>query len=249
MLHEAKAAVVTGAADGIGRATVNRLIKEGAVVLAVDTNQSGLDSLSEKSDRIATLLQDVSTELAAEAIYSTARDKLGHLDYLINVAGVVAGPNSNIESQPVEDWRRVMNINVEAVFSLCQVSIPALKESPGGRIINIGSIMSLLSGVGMGAYTASKHAVAGITKTLALELGSHGITANYIVPGAIVTGITRPAMEADSGFEPFWIQKSPLGRMGQPEDIANGINFLLSEEAAFITGHGLIIDGGALQSV
>ena len=100
----------------------------------------------------------------------------------------------------------------------------------------------------MGAYTTSKHAVAGITKTLALELGADGITANYIQPGAIVTGITRPVIELNQGFAELWAGKSALGRLGQPEDIANGINFLLSEDASFITGHGLVIDGGVLQS-
>ena len=98
----------------------------------------------------------------------------------------------------------------------------------------------------MGAYTASKHGVAGLSKSLAAEWGRDGITVNYILPGAIVTGITRELREADEAFRTFWENKSPLGRWGQPEDIARGILFLASRDADFITGHGLAIDGGAM---
>jgi NAD(P)-dependent dehydrogenase (short-subunit alcohol dehydrogenase family) len=107
--------------------------------------------------------------------------------------------------------------------------------------------MSTLAGSAMGAYTSSKHAIAGLTKTLALELGEHGMTANYIQPGAIITGITQPAIDSDPNFSEFWINKSPLKRLGRPEDIANAINFLLSEDASFITGHGLVVDGGVIR--
>ena len=248
MLHEAKKAIVTGAADGIGRATSARLVAEGAQVLAVDVNPAGLESLQAENPGIHILVQDVSTEEAASRIFEEALSKLSGIDFLVNIAGVVAAQNSKIESQSLQDWQRVLNINLNSVFCLCQQAIPQLKKSSRGRIVNIGSIMSHLAGVGMGAYTASKHAIAGITKTLALELGGDGITANYILPGAIITGITKPAMAADPAFETFWINKSAVGRMGKPEDIANGINFLLSEDAAFITGHGLVIDGGVMQS-
>ena len=107
--------------------------------------------------------------------------------------------------------------------------------------------MTTLAGKGMGAYTTSKHAVAGLTKTLALELGEFGITANYIQPGAIVTGITKASIDAGPEFEAFWSEKSALGRLGQPKDIASAINFLVSNDASFITGHGLVVDGGVMQ--
>ncbi len=107
--------------------------------------------------------------------------------------------------------------------------------------------MSTLGGASMGAYTASKHGVAGLTKTLALELGEHGITANFVQPGAIVTGITRPVLDTDPAFREFWTRKSALGRLGQPEDVAAAIAFLVSEDAGFVTGHGLAVDGGDAQ--
>ena len=215
------------------------------MVLAVDQNPEGLKTLQEELS-VAILVQDVAAEDAANNIVASGVEELGGLDFLINIAGMVT--NGTLESLSSEDWQRVMNVNVNSVFKITQQAIPYLRQSNRGRIVNIGSIMSVLAGVGMGAYTASKHAIAGLTKTMALEVGVDGITANYILPGAIVTGITQPAMDADPSFEKFWVEKSPLSRMGQPADIAAGISFLLSQDASFITGHGLTIDGGVMQS-
>jgi NAD(P)-dependent dehydrogenase (short-subunit alcohol dehydrogenase family) len=136
-------------------------------------------------------------------------------------------------------------VNLRAMFRLSRAALPLLRESGRGRIVNIASISALLANEGMGAYTSSKHAVAGFSKSLAVEVGRDGITVNYIVPGAIVTGITRAAVEADAGFRDFWIGKSAVGRWGQPGDIANAVLFLASRAADFITGHGLVVDGGA----
>ena len=242
--HETMKAVVTGAADGIGRATVLRLLEEGASVLAVDIQEEKLSKVAAAGAH--TFIHNVASDKAAENIYQVAMDTLDGVDFLINIAGVVGG--STIEDHSDEEWNRILGVNLHAVYRMSKVFIPALKESSRGRIVNIGSIMSTRAGHGMGAYTTSKHAVAGITKTLALELGADSITANYIEPGAIVTGITRPVIDLDQGFAELWSSKAALGRLGQPEDIANGINFLLSEDASFITGHGLVIDGGVLQS-
>jgi NAD(P)-dependent dehydrogenase (short-subunit alcohol dehydrogenase family) len=147
-----------------------------------------------------------------------------------------------------ELWRKVLAVNLDAVLRISQAAVALLRESTRGRIVNIGSVMSERAAPGMAAYTVSKHGVAGLSKVLALELGEFGITVNYIQPGAIVTGITRGVFDADPEFRDFWIAKSALGRLGQPEDIAAAIAFLASEDAAFITGHGLLVDGGALQS-
>jgi len=188
---------------------------------------------------------DVTEVDATETITATALEQFGSIDFLINNAGMVGG--SSIETMDIEIWDRIMSVNLHAVFKLSKATIPYMKTSQRGRIINIGSVMSTLAGAAMGAYTSSKHAIAGLTKTLALELGEFGITANYIQPGAIVTGITQPAIDADPQFSEFWINKSPLKRLGQPEDIANAINFLLSKDASFITGHGLVVDGGVMR--
>ena len=234
--------VVTGAADGIGRATAVKLSAEGARVLGCDLNAPGLADLNIH----ATLVLDVTEAEAPNRLFAAAKEHLGGLDVLVNNAGVSRG--APIEALTEETWRSVLDVNLDAVFRLSKAAIPALKESGRGRIVNIGSVMSELSAPGMAAYAVSKHGVAGLTKTLALELGEFGITANYIRPGAIVTGITREVFEADEAFRGFWEQKAAVRRLGQPEDIANAIAFLASDEAAFITGHGLLVDGGALQS-
>jgi len=239
--HHGMKAIVTGANSGIGLATAQRLLNEGAKVLMVDLAEEA----SIKHPAASYLQADVAGEEAHEHIAASAKDHLGGIDFLINNAGMVGG--GPVESMTFADWGRILDVNLSAVFRLCQASIPSLKQSTRGRIVNIGSIMTTLAGVGMGAYTTSKHAVAGLTKTLALELGEFGITANFIQPGAIITGITQASLDAGPEFERFWSEKSALGRLGRPEDIAAAINFLVSEDASFITGHGLVVDGGVMR--
>jgi len=238
--HLGLSAIVTGGNSGIGRATAAKLMTEGAKVLVVDVQPAP----SWTAEHLRYYQADVAAEGSPTGIVACAIDHFGHLDFLINNAGMVGG--SEVENMADDVWDRILDVNLKAVFKLSRAAIPHLKNSSRGRIVNIGSIMSRLAGPGMGAYTTSKHAVAGLTKTLALELGAFGITANYILPGAIVTGITGPAIAADPGFTEFWTQKSAIGRLGQPEDIANAINFLLTAEAAFITAHGLAVDGGVM---
>ena len=238
--HLGLSAIVTGGNSGIGRATAAKLMTEGAKVLVVDVQPEP----SWTAEHLQYYQADVAAEGSPAGIVAYAIDHFGHLDFLINNAGMVGG--SEVENMADDVWDRILDVNLKAVFKLSRAAIPHLKNSSRGRIVNIGSIMSRLAGPGMGAYTTSKHAVAGLTKTLALELGAFGITANYILPGAIVTGITGPAIAANPGFTEFWTQKSAIGRLGQPEDIANAINFLLTEEAAFITAHGLAVDGGVM---
>ena len=238
-MHKDHCAIVTGAADGIGRATTKLLRAQGARVLAVDRNPEGLDSEH--------LTCDLTDADATTQILEEAHKQIGNVDYLVNNAGIAAG--MPIESMSDELWRDVMAINVDAVFRLSRAFIPDLKRSKRGRIINIGSIRSTFAGRGHAAYAASKHALAGLTKTLAVELGRDGITANYIQPGAIVTGITRKAFSERDGFREYWEGKAATGRLGQPEDVAHAINFLLSEEASFISGIGLPVDGGAMAEM
>lgn len=234
--------LVTGGADGIGHATAVMLLAEGGRVLVCDRNPTGLEDLT----GAVKLELDVTAADAAERLMATAQSELGGLDVLVNNAGVAAG--APVEELSDELWRQVLDVNLDAVFRISRAAIPLLKLSDRGRIVNIGSVMSTMSSPAMGVYAVSKHGVAALTKTLALELGEYGITANYIRPGAIVTGISRDAFAADENFRKFWVNKSALRRLGQPEDIANAIVFLASEEAAFITGHGLLVDGGALQT-
>lgn len=234
--------LVTGAADGIGQATAKAFLQAGAQVLGVDINGDAFDDSAEPG--LATLVQDVAADDAPARILEVAEASLGGLDVLVNNAGIA--PVAMLEETDDETWDRVMRVNLRSMFRLSRAAIPMLRSSEAGRIVNTASVSALLANEGMGAYTAAKHGVAGFSKNLAVEVGRDGITVNYILPGAIVTGITRELREIDPEFKAFWNNKSALGRWGQPEDIARAVLFLSSRDADFITGHGLAVDGGAM---
>jgi 3-oxoacyl-[acyl-carrier protein] reductase len=243
MRLEGKVAIVTGAASGIGQATAQLFAHEGARVLAVDRPGTALAEAHAGIGGIATLEQDVAAEGAAERIVNAAVERFGGLDILMNNAGV--SQRVPLESLPIEEWDRTFAVNLRAMFLLCRQAIPALRARGGGRIINVASVMAERTDYGLGAYCASKAGVAGLTRTLALELGRDNITANWIEPGAIYTGMTKRTFD-DPEIRAVWEKKSPLKRLGQPIDIARGALFLASDDAAFVTGHGLVIDGGLL---
>ena len=242
-----RVAVVTGAADGMGRAIATAFIREGARVLVADLDAARLAAAHPDSPALVRVACDVTAPNAPERLIGGAVAAFGGLDILVNNAGIV-------DYQPVEamsdaNWDRTLGVNLTAAFRLCRAAIPYLKASAAGRIVNLASINAVRSAPGLAAYAAAKHGVAGLTKTLAVELGPHGVTANHILPGAILTGMTRPLMEADPALKALFEGLGVLGRMGQPEDIAAAAVFLASDEAAFITGHGLAVDGGFLAKV
>lgn len=228
-------AIVTGAGSGIGRATALRLAADGARVFGVDrVAAAGVDHVA-----------DVAAPGAAEAMVAAAVDRLGGLDSIVACAGITG--QMRLEDHDDAFWDQAMAINVTAVFRLARAALPALRASGRGRIVTIGSIMSSFGAAGMVAYVASKHAVLGITRALASELGPDGITVNCVQPGAIETPMTTPAFSIPE-FRGFWTNKAALGRLGQPEDIADVIAFLVSEDARFVSGHGIIVDGAAMQA-
>lgn len=238
-----RTAIVTGAASGIGRACAALFAENGAQVLAVDRPGSDLAGTAQSHDRIRVLATDIAEAGAPERIVAHAVNELGGVDMLMNNAGV--SHRARVEEMLAEDWDRVLAVNVRAQFLLCRAAIPHLKKSTSGRIINVASVMAEATDFGLAAYCASKAGVAGLTRTLALELGKFGITANYIEPGAIQTGMTAKAF-GDAHIAEVWARKSPLHRLGQPIDIARGALFLASDDGGFVTGHGLRVDGGLM---
>ncbi len=225
-------AIVTGAASGIGLATAARLRVEGADVFGVDIAGDG-----------GVLGIDVSAPGASEAIIAAALAQLGGLDILVCNAGISA--YMALEGHDDAAWDNTLAINLTAVFRLVRAALPLLKASHQPRIITIGSVMSSYGDAGMAAYAASKHGVLGLTRSLATELGPFGITANCVMPGAVLTGITAPAFAANPEFETYWREKSPLKRIATPADIASVIAFLASDDARFVSGHGIHVDGAA----
>jgi 3-oxoacyl-[acyl-carrier protein] reductase len=242
-----RVAIVTGAASGIGRASAQCFAREGAQVLAVDLPDRGLAGAHAGQERIATLEKSVTDADAAEAIIAGATKRFGKLDILMNNAGVAS--NALAEVMSLADWDRTFAVNLRAPFILCQRAIPQLKASGVGRIINVASVMAEGTGVGLSAYCASKAGVAGLTRTLALELGKFAITANYLLPGAIRTGMTSPLWDVRPDIADIWANKSALRRLGEPDDLAKAALFLASDDGAFVTGHGLTVDGGLMLRV
>lgn len=247
MRLQGRNAVVTGAASGIGAATAQLFAAEGARVMAVDLPNTGLAGAHAGKGAIVCLEKDVTDGDAPESVIDGAVAAFGGLDILMNNAGI--SNNALAEAMPLDQWERVLAVNVTAQFRLAQRAIPHLKKSAAGRIVNVASVMAEGTNYGLAAYCASKAGVAGLTRTLALELGKFGITANYILPGAIYTGMTRGLWDARPDVAEIWANKSVLRRLGQPIDIARAALFLASDEGGFVTGHGLHVDGGLMLRV
>jgi len=242
-----KVAIVTGASEGIGEAIAKLFVEEGASVVAVARRAETLQAAFASYAQVKTVATDVAAADAAERIVNAALSQFGRLDILVNNAGVN-------EYQPLaattdEVWQRHIDINMTAMFKLCRQAAPHLKTSGAGRIINLASIVAVQVQAGLSAYAATKHAVAGLTKVLAVELGPDQITANYLIPGVILTAMTKPIMDSDPAMKAAFESFSVLGRVGQPIDVARAALFLASNEGSFITGHGLAIDGGRLAKL
>ena len=236
---EGRVAVVTGAASGIGRAIAERLAEDDVQVIGVDRNAEALSAIDCYTGTLALDLVDPDSP-------DRVREQVaGGCDILVNAAGISAfGLFDDTDSTL---WQDTMAINVEAVARLTRALLPLLRASSQARVINIGSTCSQFATAGLSAYVVSKHAILGLTRALASELGPDGITVNCIQPGAIVTAITAPTFAENPEFRAHWENKAALGRLGQPEDVAPLAAFLASEEARFISGHGIYADGGAMQ--
>lgn len=228
-----KTAVVTGGASGIGRAIAQRLEADGHHVATIDL---------QRSDGDFAYTADVTDREQVDAALEKIRTQLGPVSILVNAAGLDGF--SRFSDISFEDWSRVIDVNLNGVFHCCQAVLPDMVEAGWGRIVNISS-SSTHSGVPrMAHYVAAKSAVNGLTKSLALEYGPSGITVNAIPPGFIDTPMLRAAEErGDTNFEKA-LAMTPVRRAGRPEDIAAACAFLVSEEAGYITGQILGVNGG-----
>jgi NAD(P)-dependent dehydrogenase (short-subunit alcohol dehydrogenase family) len=249
-----KVALVTGGGQGIGRATALRFAHEGADVVVADINVNTAEQVGQEIKAVGRKAMAVAADVTEAAdnqrMIEEVIRKFGHLDVIFCNAGVSGG--DIVAEMTPEAWDRVINVNLRGVFLTCKYSIPALVESGGGAIVNMGSSMAGWDATEQGAaYMASKEGVTGLTKSLALQLGGYGIRVNAICPGVIKTRSFRPGMseaEYEASYERF-AKRIPTRRVGQPEDVAAAVAFLASDDARHVTGSMLLIDGGqTLQS-
>jgi NAD(P)-dependent dehydrogenase (short-subunit alcohol dehydrogenase family) len=235
-----KVALVTGSSKGIGRGIALALAQEGCTLALADLDEEALNvvarEISALKVRVLAVKCDVSQKTAVDEMMAKVAAELGSLDILVNNAGIY--PTVPFMNLTEADWDKVMDVNLKSVFMCSQAAAKAMPN--GGRIINISSIASLIGFAGLAHYCASKGGMNGLTRAMALELAEKKITVNAVAPGAIETPGANLTEEAKKQTLPL----IPLTRLGQPEDIAGAVTFLASDQASYITGQVLVVDGG-----
>ena len=252
MRLENKVAIITGAAGGIGAATASKLASEGAMIIATDVQFDRAEAIAHAirstGGHALAVQHDVGSEADWKAVIDSAIREFGRIDILVNNAGI-ADKDGLVESRAdttgIEDWDRVIDINLKGVFLGVRQVIPVMKDAGGGVIVNISSIAAIVGNGGPFAYSASKGGVRSLTKHLATSYGKFKIRANSVHPGLVLTPMVQADLE-NPDLARMLEMMIPLGRGAQPEEVADAILFLASDEASYITGAELVIDGGAV---
>lgn len=240
-LHE-KVAIITGGASGIGREAALVFAREGASVAIWDFDDSGAevaDHIEKNGGKSFFYKVDVSKAQEVEKALEETENKLGDIDILINNAGITR--DGFLTKMSLEDWQKVMDVNLTGVFNCSKAVAQKMMERQEGVIINASSVVGVYGNVGQTNYSATKSGVIGMTKTWAKELGKKGIRVNAVAPGFVATPMTEKVPEK---ILERMKDKTPLGRLGQPEDIANAFLYLASDQASFVNGAVLQVDGG-----
>lgn len=234
-------ALVTNAADGIGEAVARTLIKHGAKVVAADTVNSGVEQHYRQVRGITGHVSPMNDPGRLPALVEACIDKIGGLD--IVVGDFPFSVETPIEA-PGPDLDRLLDLRTALISSLARSALPELKRSPSGRIINVGFLRSLFAANSREAFQKGEQQLAALTRALAAETGEFGITANYVQPGAIMTPSSREAFRKDKALRDYCIGHSAARRLGEPIDVAKVVLFLASDDAAFVSGTGIAVDGG-----
>jgi len=242
-----KVAMVTGAGQGLGREFARALASAGADIVVAEINpETGPDAAAELKEmgRNALAIEtDVTDAASAQAAVGKTLDVFGHLDVLVNNAGITIWGEA--ESVPLDDWRKVMDVNLDGLFNCCQAAGRAMIEAGGGSIINIASMSGLIVNVPQpqGSYNASKAAVIHLTRSLAVEWARHNVRVNSISPGYMDTPMARPYFE-DPKYGGVWMDRIPMARPGKPEELGPAAIFLAADASSYVTGSNIVIDGG-----
>ncbi len=248
-MTEARTAIVTGAARGIGAAVSRRLAADGLKVAVVDLEESAcastVDAITEAGGTALAVGADVSDSVAVDAAVARIADELGAPTVLVNNAGILR--DNLLFKMSVDDWDAVMGVHLRGAFNMSKAAQKHMTEQKFGRIVNLSST-SALGNRGQANYSAAKAGLQGFTKTLAIELGKFGVTVNAIAPGFIQTDMTAATAERVGvpfdDFIKFSAEQIPVARVGQPEDIAHTASFLISEQAGFVSGQVIYVAGG-----
>ena len=240
MKLEGRVAIVTGGAQGIGRAIANKLSEEGAAVVIADLNEEGAKAAAAALPKAIAVRTDVSDEASVASMVKAAVDAFGKLDVLVNNAAIV--PFTPWDEVDFKEWRRIMAVNLDGTFLTNRAASDEMRKHGYGRIVNIASNVVMAGTPNLAHYVASKGGVFGFTRALATELGKYGITVNAVAPGLTETEGTAASPHA--GAFDFVQSLQAIPRRGVAADIAPAVRFLCSEEAAWVTGSMLVVDGG-----
>lgn len=242
-----KVAFVSGASTGIGRATALAFARNSARVVVADINEDAggqtARMIQEEGGEALFIKCNVANSLEVKSAIEKTVAIYGRLDMAFNNAGIEGVQGNTVECTE-ENWQKVIDINLKGVWLCMKFEIPQLLKQGGGAIVNCSSIAGVIGFAGSPAYVASKHGVIGLTQTAALEFAKSNIRVNAICPGVIQTPMIERFVEGDPQFQNILISGAPMGRVGQPEDIANAALWLCSQQSSFVTGHPLVVDGG-----
>ncbi|MCE2392763.1 MAG: glucose 1-dehydrogenase [Proteobacteria bacterium] len=242
---EGKLGLVTGAASGIGRATARVFAGEGARLWLADLDADAGEALAEELGGGAVFRRlDVSSEADWSALAGEVEARDGGLQVLVNSAGVML--SGRLEDVSLDDYMRVIRVNQVGTFLAMRAVIPLMRKAGGGSIVNLSSAMGLEGRAGVSTYAASKFAVRGMTKSVALELAEEGIRANAIFPGGVDTPMTRPMQVTERPADDPFLASIPMARIADPEEVARVALFLASDDSSYVTGADLVVDGGML---
>lgn len=239
-------AVVTGAGGGIGEAIVRTLIKEGSEVLAVDSANSGIENVYQSVRGVHVAAIDANAPDGATKLGAMASDELGVIDIVVcNVSPHSGGP---VAADDDDGLSQLLTRKIEMVTAMCEQMLPMMKNSPAGRIVILGFNRSVFAKDAVDGYARSEASIAEFTRNLAAEIAEYGINANYIQLGAIMTPESRRVFNSDKDLRDYCIQRSAAKRLGEPVDVAKVALFLATDDSVFVSGTGIIVDGGVSSS-